>query len=262
MRRFFLICFLVLLVCAACTKYEKLLSGGDYALKYSTALNLYENGSYNKAAKLFDNVAGVYRGTNKGDSAAFLQAMSHYLMKDYLLGGNYFETFYQNFPYSSFAEEAQYMAAYCTYLQSPSVELDQDMTSKSIELLKAFVSRYPASDRALKCIDLVEDLQDRLVEKSYLSAKLYFDMGEYKSAIVALTNSLADYPETGHRQELMFMVLKSKYYLALYSIQSKQIERYQDAIDEYFSYIAEFPEGGDRAEADQMYEASRKLVVE
>lgn len=262
MRKSLLICTLVLLTLGACTHYERLLNGGDYALKYSTALDLYKKQSYNKASKLFDQVSGVYRGTSKGDSAAYLLAMSHFQMKDYQLGGYNFEQFYQNFPYSSFSEEAQYMAAYCTYLQSPREELDQDMTAKAIESLKAFVSRYPGSDRSLKCIDMVEDLQDRLVQKSYLSAKLYFDMGEYKAAIVALTNSLAEYPETKHRQEVMFMILEAKYNLAYYSVPEKQMERYQDTVDEYFSFTSEFPQGSQRKEADKMYEAARVIVKE
>jgi len=252
----------VALAFGACSRYEKILNGGDYALKYQMALDFYNKQSYNKAAKLFDNVSGIYRGTSKGDSAAFLQAMSHYHLRDYQLSGFHFESFYQNFPYSSFAEEAQYMGAYCAFLQSPRADLDQAMTNQAIEFLKAFVTRYPGSERSLRCIDMVEELQDRLVDKSYISAKLYFDMGEYKSAIVALNNSLEEYPTTGRREEVLYMILEAKYNLALYSVADKQLERYQDAVDEYFSFIGEIPQSSHLADAKKMYEAARVFVNE
>jgi len=39
-----------------------------------------------------------------------------------------------------------------------------------------------------------------LVEKSYLSAKLYYDMKQYKAAVVALNNSLKEFPESSYRR--------------------------------------------------------------
>ena len=86
-------------------------------------------------------------------------------------------------------------------------------------------------------------IKEKLVEKSYLNAKLYFDLGDYKSAIIALRNSLGDYPDTEHREELMFLILKSSYLLAEGSVESKKLERYQATVDEYYSFIGEFPEG-------------------
>ncbi len=51
-------------------------------------------------------------------------------------------------------------------------------------------------------------MRDKLVEKSFISARLYYDLGYYKSAILALRNSLIEYPETRYREELMFLILK------------------------------------------------------
>ena len=54
----------------------------------------------------------------------------------------------------------------------------------------------------------------------------------------------------------MFLILKSNYLLADNSIISKQKERFQNTVDEYYSFISEFPESAYKREAERMYEAS------
>ncbi len=68
---------------------------------------------------------------------------------------------------------------------------------------------------------------------------------------IALRNSLIEYPETKYREELMFLILKSSYLLADQSIPSKQRERFQATVDEYYSFIGEFPDGPHSREANE-----------
>ena len=108
---------------------------------------------------------------------------------------------------------------------------------------------------------LVPDIvNEKLMEKSFLSAKLYYNIDDYKAAIVALNICLVDFPETKYREEIMFMLLKSKYLLAEKSIQAKQTERYQDAVDEYFAFITEFPESKNKKEAEDMYQIASQYI--
>ncbi len=100
------------------------------------------------------------------------------------------------------------------------------------------------------------------MEKSVLSAQLYYNLDDYKAAIVSLNNCLIDYPDTKYREEIMFKLLKSKYMLAVNSIQNKRTERFQDAIDEYYSFIAEFPESKSKKEADDIYKDASKYIKE
>jgi outer membrane protein assembly factor BamD len=79
---------------------------------------------------------------------------------------------------------------------------------------------------------------------------------------VALSNCLIDYPETKYREEIMFMLLKSKYMLAVNSVQAKRMERFQDTVDEYYSFVTEFPESKSKKEAEDMYSECSKYVKE
>ena len=93
-----------------------------------------------------------------------------------------------------------------------------------------------------------------------MSAKLYYNLEDYKASIIALRNSLNEYPDTEHREELMFLLLRSNFLLAENSIVSLQVERYQDAVDEYYSFVGEFPESNYRQQADRIYDAALKEI--
>ena len=260
MTRIFLYIGFIVLFLASCSKYEKIRKSPDNNYKYRKALEYYNKKDYQRATVLFDDVSTYFRATTKADSLNYYQAMSNYHLDFYIAAAEYFQLCYQNNPYSPFAEEAEYMVAYCYYLDSPVPSLDQESTAKSIELFGVFVKKHPQSSYLEKSKAYIEELQDKLVEKSYKSAKLYYDMKMYKSSVVALKSSLDDYPNTKYREELMWMVLKSNFLYAENSIESKKKDRYQSALDEYYSYASEFPEGPHIGEAKKIFDISEKKV--
>lgn len=252
----------LLFILSSCSGYEKVLKSSDYNLKYKKAFEYYNKGDYTKASGLFEQISTVFRGTNKSDTINFYQAMSAYKEKDYVTAQYYFSSFSQTYSYSPFAEEAEYLSAYCLYLDSPIPSLDQESTYKGIEAFQSFMRKFPASkfyDKAKQCMI---ELQDKLVEKSYLSAKLYYKMGDIKlkSAIVALKSSLEEYPNTKFREEMMWLILDANFKIAENSIESKKKDRYQATVDEYYSFISEFPQSKWKDEAQKIYEKSEKLI--
>ena len=247
-------------ILSGCGEYEKLLKSRDFQAKYDAGLKYYENGDFARAGTLFDQVANVFRGTTKADTVKYYQAKAYYGQRDYMMAGYYFSELSQTYASSVYLEEADFMVGYCFYKRSPRAELDQETTYQAITYLQMFMSRYPTSERIAEARAIIEEMSDKLVEKSFISARLYYDLGYYKSAILALRNSLIDYPDTKYREELMFLILKSSYLLADNSIPSLQRERFQEAIDEYLSFIGEFPEGPHTREANRMYEASSKFL--
>jgi outer membrane protein assembly factor BamD len=251
---------LVVLMVYGCQGYEKVLKSNDYRKKYSEAMRYYKKGDYTRSAALLDQCAPVFRGTDQADTVYFYQALSYFKQNDYILSGHYFRTFATTYGGSPFAEESAFMGAYCYYLTSPRPELDQTNTIEALQAIQLFLIRYPSSERTEECKRYIEELRNKLVEKSYISAKLYFDLDDYKASIVALNNSLVQFPESKYREEILFMLVKSSYMYAEKSIISKQKERYQQAVDEYYSFAAEFPESKYIKEAKQFYELSSKSL--
>ena len=259
--------FVVLLFVAftSCTQYQKLLKSTDYELKYSKAMEYYEKEDFTRASTLLYDLIGIYRGTEKSQQAHFIYANSLFRMKDYLLAGHYYKTFVQSYPTSSYLEESQFMVAYCYFKQSKNPRLDQTETIDALEAFQLFINLYPSSPRVIEATNLMDDLREKLVYKSYLSAKLYFNLGtymgnNYKSAIIAARNTLDEYPDTEYREELSFLILESKNIMAINSIEELKSERLRDAADEYYAFVNEFPTSQYLGKANQYFETISKLL--
>ena len=90
---------------------------------------------------------------------------------------------------------------------------------------------------------------------------IYYDIGYYNSAIVALRNAIELYPETNHRELLSYLIVRSHYLYAKNSIPEKQRQRYMDLQDAYYSFVAEYPESSYRKEVDKMQEEAKKFLA-
>jgi outer membrane protein assembly factor BamD len=213
-----------------------------------------------RAEGLFEQLKPILKGTKQADTVFYYAAYCSYHDKSYMVAAYNFNEFKRTFGNSKFAEDAEYMNAYCTFLMSPRPSLDQSYSFQAISLLGLYMSRYPNSKRTPECIGYIEQLRNKLVEKSFESAILYFNLESYKAAIVALNNSLDDFPETEHREEIMFLVLKSKFLLAEKSVEVKRIERYQSTVDEYYSFVGEFPKSEFSNEAIEIFDNSQGIL--
>jgi len=242
----------------SCSTFDKVLKSSDNEYKYRKALQYYQEEDYVRAGNIFDQIVNVFRGTTRSDSVCWYQAQSYYKQKDNIMGGHLFKTFAQNFPYSPFAEEAEFMSGYCYYLESPKPSLDQESTRYAIESFESFINKFPKSIHVKEAKDLTIELKEKLVEKSKNSAILYYDMGYYSSSIIALKNSLIEFPNTKYREELMWRLLDSNYRLAINSVVSKQKDRFQTTVDEYYSFISEFPKSDYKKDAERIYNISMK----
>ena len=257
---YFVFSLILLLATSACSDFNKVVKSTDYEFKYKKALEYYENGEYVHASQLLSELVNIYRGTSRADEVYYYYAKSQLGMNDYLMAGHWFRTLIKDFPKSKYAEESQYMIGYCFYKDSPNPRLDQSITQKAIDALQLYVNLYPNSDRVEEANRMIIELRDKLVYKSYLQAKLYYDLEDYKAAVVALNNSINDFPDTKYREELMFMLLRAKYLLAMRSVPEKKEQRLSDALDEYFTFVDEFPDSEYRKDADKFYKETAKLL--
>jgi len=260
MKKSFFCFFIIIIGLASCSQYEKLRKGSDYQLKYRKAFEYYNAGDFIRSGQLFDDIVSAYRTTNKADTVLYYQAMSYFKQKDYLTASHYFTQHYRDQRQSPFAEECEFLAGYCYYMQSPRAALDQANTTAAIESFQMFLIRHPESRFAAEAEQYLAEMKDKLVDKSYLTAKLYYNLGQFKASITALNNSLDDYPETKYREELMYLLLRSSYLLAENSVPARKRERFQSTMDEYYSFIGEFPESKYVKEAERMYARSDRYL--
>jgi len=255
-----IIIILLALVATSCGEYEKLLKSGDFELKKQKVYDYYDDGKYTKSIELLTQILPRYRATDEAEQLNWINAQAHYKIRDYMMAGTYYQNFADTYPGSNNAEEASYLSALCDYNMSPRPELDQAYTRKAIESFTIFMQRYPTSTRLDDCKTRVLELQEKLVEKSYLSARLYYDLKQYRSATVSLANSLKEYPDTKYREELMFLKLDALYLYAEMSVPARKVERFQTTLDEYYSFIEEFPQSKYSKDVKRIFDTTAKFL--
>jgi outer membrane protein assembly factor BamD len=250
----------LLVLFTACSKYEKLLKSDDYILKYDKAIEYYEKKDWVRSSTLIEQILPVYRGTDKAERLSLYLANSYYNRRDYMMAAHLYNTFIRDFPNSTLSEDAHFMRALCNYYLSPRSSLDQSYSLTAIDQFRLFNTRFPNSVRVEKSNQYIEELKEKLREKSYKSARLYYDMGDYKASITAFKASLNEFPDTEYREEILFLILKASYLLAENSVENKQMERFEDTVDEYYIFMDEFPESLYKSEAMRFYSSSIDIL--
>ena len=253
----------LLLALASCTEYSKVLKSRDAEYKFEYAKKAYDEKKYTQAYTLLSEVYTPLRGTKDGEEALFLLAMSYYESKDYANSNLYFKTYYTRYPKGTFAELARFYSGYGFYLDSPDPQLDQTYTIKAIEELTNFLEHYPKSDRVTIARNAIFEMQDKLTLKELQNAQLYYNLGNfmgnnYQSAIIVSQNALKEYPFSKYREDFELLILKSKYQEAKQSVSERMSERYGDVVDEYYSFINNYPDSKHRKEAETIFRIAEK----
>lgn len=261
----FLAIALSALVLTGCTEYSKVLKSRDLDYKFEYARKAYDQRKYLQAATILGDIITPLRGGPKGEEALFLLGMSYYENKDYLNSGVYFKTYYNRYPKGKYTELARFYSGYGYYLSSPDAQLDQKNTRKAIEELQGFLDYYPKSDKVTIAQNAIFEMQDKLTLKELQNAQLYYNMGNflgnnYQSAIITAQNALRTYPYSKYREEFEMLILKSKFQEANQSVAEKKEERFRDVIDEYFSFINNYPNTKNTKEAENIYKIARHHV--
>lgn len=245
---------LVLAVAAGCkSQYELLLEGNDVDAKYKAAFEFFDAGKFSKAAQLFENMSVLTSGTERDDTVQYYWGLSNYLYKDFYTAETNFQHFIENFPRSPFTELAKFYRIDCLFRSTLRYELDQTPTYTAMTAISEYLIDNPTGERAQICRDMLVTLNNRLDQKAFENARLYYKMEDYKAARVALKNVLKDDADNIYREDILYYAAMSSYKYALLSIPSKQKERYLVFMDDYLNFIGEYPESSYRKELDALY---------
>lgn len=265
MKKNILITLLAALLLSSCGEYNKLLKSTDYEYKYEAAKNYFAKGQYNRAATLLNELIAILKGTDKAEESLYMLGMSYYNQNDYQTAAQTFTQYYNVYPRGTFTELARFHAGKALYLDTPEPRLDQSGTYNAIQQLQMFLEYFPNSARKDEAQNMIFALQDKLVMKEYLSAKLYYNLGNYlgnnyESCVITAQNALKDYPYTNMREDLSILILRAKYEMAVFSVEDKREERYREAVDEYYAFKNEFPESKYMKDADRIFKEAQKIL--
>ncbi|MCI6504361.1 MAG: outer membrane protein assembly factor BamD [Prevotella sp.] len=266
------IVFATMLFASCAKEFNAVYKSSDYSYRYEYAKEQYARGSYQRASLLLGDMVTVLKGTDKGEECLFLYGMAAYNGRDYESAAEIFKKYYTSYPKGVYAELAAYNIGECLYATVPEPRLDQAPTYQAIKAYQDFLDVFPGSSRKEMAEKKLYELQDKLVYKELLNARLYYNLGtyfgncgndggnNYDACIVTAQNALKDYPFTTLREEFAALIMRSKYALAVHSVKEKQMVRFQDAEDECYGFINEYPDSKERVAAEKLIEKCKKYT--
>ena len=104
---------------------------------------------------------------------------------------------------------------------------------------------------------MYDDLSAKLDKKAFESARLYYKVRNYKSAVVALTNFLRENASSPFSEEASYLRIDAQYRYALDSVPNKQQERFTEAVDFYQAFIDQYPDSRFLRSAEQVYTSTQ-----
>ena len=275
MKKYIIIALVSGSVLTSCGEYNKVLKSTDYEYKYEAAKSYFGKGQNTKAAAILEELITILKGTDKAEESLYMLGMTYYNQGDFITASHYFSTYYNTYPRGTYTEQARFYSGKALFLDTPEPRLDQSSSYKAIQELQMFMEYFPASNRHQEAQQMIFDLQDKLVMKDYMAARLYYDLGSYTgnssysttgnnylACIVTAQNALKDYPYTKLREDISILLLRAKYDMAKESVEEKKEERMRDAIDEYYAFKNEFPESKYIKEVENIYKDAKKYVKE
>ena len=263
---------IALLMCSCASEFNAVYKYGDQEAKYEYAKEFFARGKFQQAATLLEELVTMKKGTEEAQECLYMLGMAQYNNQDYQAASETFKKYGASCPRGIYAEPAAFYVGQSLFESSPEPRLDQSPTNGAINAYQQFMDLYPDSKLRNRAQERLYVLYDKLIQKEYLSAELYYNLGgyfgninsndesNYNASIITAQNALKTYPYCSLREEFMLLIMKSKFQLAENSTQEKRLERYRDAEDECYGFINEFPESKNVATAEKYIAKCKKVI--
>ena len=251
-----------LLFTSCANEFNKVYKTNDYSYKYEYAKECYAQGKYTRASTLLQGLVTLQKGTDNAQESLYMLGMAEHNSKDYEGAAATFKKYFSSYPKGAYAEEAEFYAGMSLYNSTPEPRLDQSQTVNAIAAFQEYIDLFPDGKERSQAQQRLFELQDKLVQKELYSAQLYYDLGQYfgnctyggnnyEACIITAQNALKDYPYSKLREKFSLLVMKSKFELAQQSVEEKKLERFQDAEDECYGFLNEYPDSKDKVTAER-----------
>ncbi|MBQ8466836.1 MAG: outer membrane protein assembly factor BamD [Prevotella sp.] len=263
---------LALLLTSCAGEFNRVFKSSDYTYRYEYAKQCFAEGKYQRAVSLLQDLITLKKGTDEAQESLYMLAMAEYMTGDYESASATFKKYHTTYPKGRYAEHASFYVGQSLFESAPEPRLDQTPTIGAINAYQQFMDTYPSSPLRAKAQERLFELQDKLVQKEYLSAQLYYNLGgyfgninsnnesNYIASIITAQNALKSYPFSRWREDFSLLIMKSKFELAENSSEDRKIERYRDAEDECYGFLNEYPESKHCELANKYITKCKKVI--
>ena len=241
LSKFTYIFVFIVLVFTSCSKFTRLQKSGNVQERYNGAIEYYNQKDYYRAGVLLEDLIPLIKGTAEAEKTQLYYGYCQFYQKQYVLSSYYFKRFAETFPRSEYVEEALFMNVKSLYFDSPIYSLDQTNTYTALDEVQAFFTKYPYTKYAEECNKIVDELRAKLEKKSYEQCKMFYKLSDYKASVIAFDTFKREFSESVHNEEFAFFKLDAQYQLSLISVESKKLERFEQAVEFYHLMIDKYP---------------------
>jgi outer membrane protein assembly factor BamD len=201
--------------CAHGNKGDTAYVARDVSTLYSAAKRLMDQGDYERAAKLFDEVERQHPYSVWARRAQLMSAFNYYLAKKYNDSISSAQRFVTIHPGNAEAPYAQYLIAMSYYQQIADVSRDQAITQQASDAFGELIRRFPgtryAADARLK-LDLIND---HLAGKEMEVGRFYQRSGNWLASTYRFRTVVDKYGTTSHAPEALERLVESNLALGL-----------------------------------------------
>ncbi len=256
--RTLLILIIASITLLSCRSQDLIRPGDTLEVAFEKAMNQFELENYGDAARAFETVISIGRGTDIGQDAQFYLAETYFLDRRYLLASSEYSRYVQFFPNSPRREIVEFREAKSYYHLSPRFKLDQTYTNRAIERFRLFNSRYPNSEFQEEAAALITEMRDKLARRDFNAGEFYMRTSQYNSAAIYYGLVIDQYPESVWAERALVNQIEAYLLFAENSVEQRQEERFEKALDSYSTYLQLFPQGENRSRAEELYDRANR----
>ena len=261
-----------MLMCGCASEFNSVYKSADMDYKYEYAKECFARNKFQQAITLLEELVTIKKGSDEAQECLYMLAMAQYCKSDFEAASEPFKKYGSSYPRGTYAESAAFYVGQSLYQSAPEPRLDQSPTNGAITAYQQFMDQYPDSKLRPQAQERLYELYDKLIQKEYLSAELYYNLGgyfgninsneesNYTSCIITAQNALKNYPYCSLREDFMLLIMKSKFELAENSSEEKRLDRYREAEDECYGFLNEFPESKNAAIAEKFIAKCKKVI--
>ena len=257
----YLIFILSVVVLIGCSEYSKVLKKGTLDEKQAYANKAYKKKDYVRALPLYEELLAAYRGKPESEEIYFYYCYSNYGQGQYELAAYHFKNFTENYFNSKHSEECAFMYAKSIYKQTKPYFLDQTSTQKAIDEVQLFLNVYPESIYKEEGNNIITELRGLLQNKAFQTAMLYYKIEDYKASILCFKNAIKAFPDIENKDEIEYLILKSSYMFAKYSVIEEKSIRYESVFSYYKEYFNKRTPSPFEAQAKDIYNSSEQELI-
>jgi len=180
---------------------------------YTDAHNALQAAEYQTAARLFDEVERQHPYSTWATQAQLMAAYAYYEQNAYDDAVIALERFIELHPSHRNAAYAYYLKALCYYEQISDVARDQKNTQLALDSLVEVVRRFPNTDYARDASLKIDLTRDHLAGKEMEIGRYYERQGHYLAAVNRFRRVIERYQTTTHVPEALHRLTEC--YLAL-----------------------------------------------